>query len=417
MVRVLFVHPDLGIGGAERLVIDAALALQNKGHEVSFLTNHHDPNHCFEETRNGQLIVRTVGDWIPRTIFGKFYALCAYIRMIYAAFYTVFVITKTQKIDVIFCDQISLGIPIFKLAKERPRILFYCHFPDQLLSKPGTTIKQFYRIPLNYLEELTTGQADGILVNSKFTRRVFKETFRSLDIIPDVLHPSLNTKYFDDTKTDKTSLPVNIADDTFVFLSVNRFERKKNLTLLLTSFKLLPNSLSKSEWDKTHLIIAGGYDYRVPENVEHFDELNCLAKELDLETKVTFLQSPNDVQKLALLRRCEILLYTPENEHFGIVPLEGMYLSKPVVAINSGGPMETIINESTGFLCNPDREDFARNMIKFIKDRSLIPKMGEMGHKRVKAKFSFESFTDNLEHIITTLIIRSNSNLTEQKTK
>jgi alpha-1,3/alpha-1,6-mannosyltransferase len=34
MARVVFLHPDLGIGGAERLVVDAALALQTKGHQV-----------------------------------------------------------------------------------------------------------------------------------------------------------------------------------------------------------------------------------------------------------------------------------------------------------------------------------------------------------------------------------------------
>ena len=34
MVTVVFLHPDLGIGGAERLVVDAALALQTRGHKV-----------------------------------------------------------------------------------------------------------------------------------------------------------------------------------------------------------------------------------------------------------------------------------------------------------------------------------------------------------------------------------------------
>ena len=52
-MRVLFLHPDLGIGGAERLVCDAALALQKKGHKVSFITTYHDPGHCFPETRDG----------------------------------------------------------------------------------------------------------------------------------------------------------------------------------------------------------------------------------------------------------------------------------------------------------------------------------------------------------------------------
>lgn len=43
------------IGGAERLVVDAALGLQDFGHEVDIYTSHHDPNHCFEETKDGVL--------------------------------------------------------------------------------------------------------------------------------------------------------------------------------------------------------------------------------------------------------------------------------------------------------------------------------------------------------------------------
>ena len=44
-------------GGAERLVVDAALGLQKLGHSVDIYTSHHDPNHCFEETRDGEQLV------------------------------------------------------------------------------------------------------------------------------------------------------------------------------------------------------------------------------------------------------------------------------------------------------------------------------------------------------------------------
>ena len=50
---VLFFHPDLGIGGAERLVIDAAVGLQNRGHKVVIFTSYCDPKHCFDEARDG----------------------------------------------------------------------------------------------------------------------------------------------------------------------------------------------------------------------------------------------------------------------------------------------------------------------------------------------------------------------------
>lgn len=407
MVRVLFIHPDLGIGGAERLVVDAALALKNRGHNVHILTNHHDLSHCFEETRNGQLKVEVVGDWIPRSLFNRFIAACAYIRMLYATFYATFVLTKNENYDVIFVDSISIGIPILKFAKNSPKIIFYCHYPDLLMApQDGGILRSFYRWPINLLEEFTTGKADDILVNSKFTRGVFKKTFRSIQVMPKVLYPSLNTKYFDETPTavedgDRLDLP----SDATIFLSINRFERKKNILLALTAFKDLEKNLPKSDYDRCHLILAGGYDTRVTENVDYFNEIARRADDLKLSAKVSLLRSPSDRFKLWLLKRCDALIYTPENEHFGIVPLEAMYMRKPVIACNSGGPTETVINDSTGFLCEQEEDSFAKSMAKFaLGDRKLSESMGEKGRKRVQQQFSFEAFTEKLDSIINDLL-------------
>ncbi|CAD7092824.1 unnamed protein product [Hermetia illucens] len=410
MVRILFLHPDLGIGGAERLMVDAALAMQRKGHTVSFLTNHHDSTHCFEETRDGTLCVDTVGDWLPRQIFGRFYALCAYIRMVYAAFYTTLVISRREKIDIIFCDLISLGIPILKYAKAQPKIIFYCHFPDQLLTTQEGLLKRIYRAPLNLLEELTTGAAHRVLVNSKFTRNVFRKTFQRLSVTPDVLYPSLNTKFFDNVKASDNEISLNLPRQSFIFLSINRYERKKNLGLAIEAFQSMEQHLSKAEWDRCHLILAGGYDVRVLENIQHYEELEKLATDLNVLSKVTLLRSPNDREKIFLLKRSNCLIYTPQNEHFGIVPLEGMYMSRPVIATNTGGPTETIINETTGFLCEQTKEDFSKAMVRLVRDSQLGERMGEMGRKRVQQKFSFEAFADQLAHIISELLDHKKDN-------
>jgi len=50
---IVFLHPDLGIGGAERLVVDAAVGLQKRGHKIVIFTSHCDPGHCFDEARDG----------------------------------------------------------------------------------------------------------------------------------------------------------------------------------------------------------------------------------------------------------------------------------------------------------------------------------------------------------------------------
>lgn len=412
MVRVLFLHPDLGIGGAERLVVDAALALKERGHEVSFLTNHHDSTHCFKETADGSFPVQTVGDWLPRKLFGRFYAICAYVRMIYAAFYASFFMPERNQVDVIVCDLISVCVPILRLASHRPRVLFYCHYPDQLLSSQAGLLKRLYRTPLNWLEEQTIGQADKVLVNSKFTLRVFQDTFRRLRVVPDVLYPSLHTQYFDqmERKLEQRSAlldePVHprVPRNSFIYLDINRYERKKNHALALHSLGLLRDLLPSPDFKRCRLIIAGGYDTRCTENVEHFAELEQLIAELHLEDHVVLLRSPTDEEKCNLLYAAHCLLYTPENEHFGIVPLEGMYFCKPVVALSSGGPTETVVHSSTGFLCEKQEKSFGGAMHQLFKDEALRLKMGELGHKRVQQKFSFEAFADRLNEIVQELL-------------
>jgi alpha-1,3/alpha-1,6-mannosyltransferase len=54
--NIVFIHPDLGIGGAERLIIDAAVGLQELGHKVTIFTSHCDSTHCFDEARDGMYI-------------------------------------------------------------------------------------------------------------------------------------------------------------------------------------------------------------------------------------------------------------------------------------------------------------------------------------------------------------------------
>ena len=149
--------------------MDAAIALKSRGHQVEFVTSHHNPSHCFQETKDGTLKVTVAGDWLPRKIFNRFYALCAYIRMIYVAAYLVFF--SSIRYDLIFCDQISACLPILKLRSAK--VIFYCHFPDLLLTQRKTFWKQLYRAPLDFIEEKTTGMADCCLVNSKFTGKFF----------------------------------------------------------------------------------------------------------------------------------------------------------------------------------------------------------------------------------------------------
>ena len=149
--------------------------------------------------------------------------------------------------------------------------------------------------------------------------------------------------------------------------------------------------------------MAGGYDERVVENKEHYQELKQLTTELELEQHITFLRSISASEKRRLLAHCDCLLYTPDREHFGIVPIEAMYMKCPVIAVNSGGPLETVEDEVTGFLCEQTEEAFGEAMMKIMADRNLAPKMGNAGRERVLSLFSAEAFRKQLTSIISSM--------------
>ena len=152
--------------------------------------------------------------------------------------------------------------------------------------------------------------------------------------------------------------------------------------------------------------MAGGYDDRVVENVQHFQELQQLAADLDISLRVTFLRSPSDTIKTLLLKKSHCLLYTPDREHFGIVPIEAMYCGLPVIAVNSGGPLETVEDHRTGYLCAPCPEEFAQKMEFLYDNRDHGLQMGRRGRNRVIQHFSFDSFSKQLDELVDILLSR-----------
>lgn len=390
-LNIAIIHPDLGIGGAERLIVDAAVELASHGHKVHIFTAHHDKNRCFEETITGHFPVTVYGSFLPRHIFYRLHALCAYLRCLFVALCVFFM---WPSFDVILADQVSVVIPILKL-KRSTKVVFYCHFPDLLLAQHSTFLRRIYRKPIDYIEEITTGMADLILVNSNFTASTFANTFKHLNakgIQPAVLYPAVNVDQFNEPSSFKMN-----------FLSINRFERKKNIELAISAFAMLHSPegvLKHQDISNGSLIVAGGFDKRLKENVEYLEELKHLAEKKGVSNQVRFITSCSTAERNALLSECLCVLYTPKDEHFGIVPLEAMAAYKPVIACNSGGPVESIKDGVTGFLCNPTPQDFSLAMTRLIKDSHGAERMGSEARRHVVESFSTKIFGQRLNRYI-----------------
>ncbi|KAG4032773.1 hypothetical protein MFRU_006g02370 [Monilinia fructicola] len=414
---IVFFHPDLGIGGAERLVIDAAVGLQNRGHKIVIFTSHCDPKHCFDEARDGTLDVRVRGNWLfPSSILSRFSILCAILRqfhLIVCAYLTSEL--SDLKPDAFFVDQLSAGLPWLRYFYPNTRIFFYCHFPDLLLAQGRTHwLKRAYRKPFDSLEQWSMSFAESIAVNSGFTKGVVEQVFPDLAKEKDlqIVHPCVDVN---PKKTETKDDIVSVWQDRNILLSINRFEKKKDIGLAIKAYA----GLGKHGRKGVRLVLAGGYDNRVMENVVYHKELVKLASGLGLKTATTktivaALNVPDDVDVLfllsvpntlkeMLLNSARLLIYTPSNEHFGIVPLEAMLAGVPVLAANTGGPLETVVEGKTGWLCPPDDvERWTAVMDKVLNKMTddQVTKMGKAGVERVKNEFSDVKMAERIDGLI-----------------
>ncbi|KAG9318032.1 glycosyltransferase family 4 protein [Chiua virens] len=439
-LRVAFVHPDLGIGGAERLVVDAALGLQSLGHTVDIYTSHHDPNHCFDETRDGTLHVHHVFPPFPRAWHGKFHILFAHARQLHLTLTQFILRSDPPEHDVFFVDQLSTCIPLLRMLSCK-RVLFYCHFPDKLLahgafvegsfqkSKVGL-LKALYRYPMDWLEEVTTRQADTIVANSKFTARITMAHLTSIKLTPKVVYPGINIKVYQAPVDWTTPDVVQITSQRPTLISLNRFEMKKNAALAIGAFALLRMKPSMQQSSRNvRLVLAGGYDPRLEDNIRTLNSLVEHAQSSKLsfnvitppqskiaapstgttptEPDVLFLLNFTTSQRSALLQSSSTLalLYTPANEHFGIGPVEGMICGLPILACDSGGPTESIVDQPpdqrTGWLRTPDAGIWAEALEEIcLMDVSERASLAQRSKHRAQSVFGMETMAKELEALL-----------------
>ncbi|ETI21019.1 hypothetical protein G647_07362 [Cladophialophora carrionii CBS 160.54] len=434
---IVFFHPDLGIGGAERLIVDAAVGLQEQGNKVTIFTSHCDPNHCFEEARDGTLDVRVRGNTLfPPTFLNRFHILLAILRQIHLVFSIAVWSNELNRLepDVFVVDQLSACVPLLRwLFPRRQRTLFYCHFPDQLLADRRTSgllglLKKAYRYPFDWFEGWSMSASDRIVVNSNFTKSVASRVWPALSESLGVIYPCVNIQ---ETKVQVEPEETPLWDGRFkILLSINRFERKKDIGLAIRAY----NNLCADARKGTRLIIAGGYDQRVSENVDYHKELVDMAEGFGLsaataKTVPTALGIPDDIQVLfllsvpgpfkeTLLNNARLLLYTPSNEHFGIVPVEAMQHGLPVLASNTGGPLETIVEGETGWLRDVTKvEEWTVVIDKILNGMSSadLESMSHNGRKRVHHYFTRVIMAEKLSNELDAMLRNKRSTFLERK--
>ena len=100
------------------------------------------------------------------------------------------------------------------------------------------------------------------------------------------------------------------------------------------------------------------------------------------------------------MAQCRYIIATSVNESFGRIPLEANLLKIPILASNSGGHKETIINNVTGHLIEYySPNEFAKKIIFLENNPNFKLSIINNGYKHALKFFSLEQHVKKIKDI------------------
>jgi glycosyltransferase involved in cell wall biosynthesis len=164
------------------------------------------------------------------------------------------------------------------------------------------------------------------------------------------------------------------------FFYPSRITPEKDFEYAIEAFRIFSSRV------KGWRLVIGGTLSRLPESRQYLEKLRAMCGDsISIETDMS------EERKRDLYSRCHAVLYSPVDEDFGLVPLEGMASSRPCIAKNEGGPRETIVEGVDGFLVNSPQE-MAERMEFLSRNPEVSIAMGKAGRKKVEERFTWERF-------------------------
>lgn len=157
-----------------------------------------------------------------------------------------------------------------------------------------------------------------------------------------------------------------------------------------------------SRRDDVLLLIAGSGD------ALYVAELRHLAETLGVAQKIQFLGHVSNIP--ALLRNVDVVVHTTEREPFGRVFLEAMASRRPVVAFDSGGAAEIVVNGETGLLFpSGNLEAMAEGVSRLLDNPDMRQRMGEAGRRRVEQSYMLDQHCCSVMQIYDDLMDKRNT--------
>jgi phosphatidyl-myo-inositol dimannoside synthase len=286
-------------------------------------------------------------------------------------------ILQEKRIGVLHCGKALPEGLLAYLLRRKTGLPYFCYVHGEELN-----IAQGSR-ELRWWTRRVLSSAQRVIANSHNTAQLLREEWQVPSDRLNVLHPGVNTGYFQPAPHDDRVRADLGWKDRLVILTVGRLQKRKGQDMLLRALVRLiprfPNLL--------YSIIGEG---------EERSTLEKLTKELGLVAYVQFLgEIPHD----ALLRcyqQCDVFALPNRTvdqdfEGFGMVLVEAQACGKAVIAGASGGTAETMHVPDTGRVVPCETpEPLANTLAELLADNELRRRMGQAARRWVEAKFDWE---------------------------
>lgn len=368
-------------GGVERTILELS---RRSRHAYTIFTNHFDADHTYPQFRalDRLVVLRAV------PVARSFNAVLRAAAVIAAQR------LPLERFDALLVSSEGLGDLVTFRNSSRP-VFCFCHTPVRplydpvyrqlwLRRHPGGALPLAMFSPLYHaITRSAWRRYQRVFVNSAEVRsRVLAARLCPADRI-EVLHPGVD-------------LPSNHTRDVSepYFLCAGRIKWTKNVELAVRAFLEFRHAHRAS--DRWRLLVAGGVDAGSHDYLAQLRELS------DDVSAVSYQLNPSDDELADLYARSYAVVFPSFNEDWGIVPLEAMAHGKPVLAVNRGGPTESVVHGETGFLIDPTPEAFASRMAWLAERPDAARQMGIVARSRAAA-FSWEGFVRRLDDYVDTL--------------
>lgn len=195
-----------------------------------------------------------------------------------------------------------------------------------------------------------------------------------------VIYDGIDTERLRITKTPETvRKALDIPSNSPVFGMVGNIKEWKGQETVIRATALL-----RKTWPGIRCLLVGG---TVPGD-SYKSRLDQIIQELDISKSIIFTGYQESPQNL--LNIMDVVVHASINpEPFGMVNLEAMFLKKPIVSTNIGGPTEIFLHGENGILIEPQNHVLLSDTVsELLADPVRRASLGERAYETVVRKFT-----------------------------